>query len=439
MKALKQLVKNKKGISSLFIAIYVALLAFTILSTLFVGLSISQSSIASYSKIEQERTQENILIRGPRALNVTLSNGVVESLLINNTGGITVRIRSLYIGGAFMCDPSTYPGDSYISPQSSLSVNLSALNINIYDNTILTANWTVTTERGTTSSETGANLWLGSTETQDEANKFYFGPLLLLFNMFHWSNDGGNTWNNGWTIPKSPGDVIWQILAADIDERPIILNASSSFALIQNSKQSNKIETWDIGPSNLNPSRLEPGSYYFIHFSLNGPNSLVDISTPNPVTLNFITIIGSFIEQDGSLNGFAQTIPFEAVKISATPEIPTYTSLNVIPSPQTVGQPVAVSGQVTVDAGATNVPQNSIVMMQYCVVGSEDWQNILSPQIKTGSGGSFTGSFSPPHAGTYEYRAIFMGATKGSDVWAYSTSTSQIITVNKATSTTTIC
>src|SRR5512136_730726 len=132
MRQRKQIVKNKKGVSSLFIAIYVALLAVIILSTLFIGLSISQSSIASYSKIEQERTQEKILIRGPRALNVT-PGGVVESLLINNTGGITARIRALYIGGEFICDPSAYPGDSYISSQSSLYVNLSALNINIYD------------------------------------------------------------------------------------------------------------------------------------------------------------------------------------------------------------------------------------------------------------------------------------------------------------------
>lgn len=435
MRKLKQLRTNRKGISSLFIAIYVALLAIIIFSTLFIGLSISQSSLASYSKIEQERTQESILIRGPRALNVTLSNGHVESLLVNNVGGIAVRIRSLYIGGEFICDPSTFQGDSYISPQSSVSFNISSYNINIYNNTILTANWTVTTERGSKSSETGANLWLGPPDTPDDANKFYFGPLLLLFNMFHWSNDG-ITWNNGWTIPEAPGDVIWQIMAANIDSRPIVLNASSSFALIQNSKQSNKIASWNIGPSTLNPSEpMKPGTYYLIHFSLNGPNSLVDISTPNPVTLNFMTIIGSFIEINGSYSGFAQTIPFEAVKISATTEIPTYTTLNAIPSPQTVRQPVTVSGQVTVDAGADPVPKKSIVMMQYCEVGSQEWENILTPVIETGTGGLFTGSFSPPHAGTYEYRAIFMGAN---DIWAYSASASQIITINKAPSRTTL-
>jgi hypothetical protein len=207
----------------------------------------STLSMISYLQNDQDRNQEVILIRGPGALNVT-SAGVVESLLVNNTGGITVRIRSLYIGGILVFDPSKLPGDSYIPPQSSLPIDLSNPNVPTINlnNTILRANWTVTTERGTKASETGQNLWLGSPISQYEANKFYFGPLLLIFNMFHWSTNGGNTWNSGWTIPQDARNVIWRILVADIDQRSITLNASSSFALVQtaNNRTNRLVENW---------------------------------------------------------------------------------------------------------------------------------------------------------------------------------------------------
>ena len=434
MKKSENLLRNRKGISSLFIAVYVSMIAVIVISTLFYDLSITNSSLNSYSRDSQERMQEKILVK---ALNA--SGNEIEFILVNNTGAITVRIRSIYIDGKYTCDPSEFSGDSYIQPQRSKWFVLSQLHIQLNASTIL-GNWTITTERGTKSSDTGKNL-ISNSNYNEDSNKLYFGPLLLLFNEFKWTNNNGVTWNDGWTIPQNPGNLIWRIRVTDIDERPIILKSSSSFAMVQNSHQSNKIARWLIGPANLNPQNLimYPQVPYDLHFSLNGPNSLDYMYTPIPISSNFLTILGSFIEQDGSYRDFGQTIPFEAVKVSDLPQIDTAIVLNAISSPQTVGQSVAVSGQVSVvNSSNPAVPSGSSVVVQYSQVGLEEWVNIRNPQITTTSSGQFAGAFAPPHAGMYEFRATFIGATQGQREWSPSSSTSQIITVNKAISTTTL-
>ncbi len=263
---------NRKGISSLFIAIYIALLVVVLVSSLFVGLSISNSSLNSYLKTEQNRAQESVLIGGgTKGLGVNISNSTITSLIVNNTGAITARIRAIYIGEKFVCDPSTLPGDSYISPQNSLKLNLSALNppLTLNDTTLFSI-WVIATERGSESENTGLNLVFGPPINQNDPDRVYFGPILLIYSMFHWSRDGGNTWHSGWTIPNGNDNVIWRILIANIDKRDIIMSSSSSFALIQNGQQSNKICTWLIGPSNLNPSnlRLQSMNYYFLYFCM---------------------------------------------------------------------------------------------------------------------------------------------------------------------------
>ena len=161
MKQIRRLLNHKRGIASLFIAIYIALIAVILVSTLFIVISYSHSSLNSYLKVEQDRMQESILI-GYQSLYVNKGTSIIESILVNNTGAITARIRSLYIDGKFICDPSEFSGDSYIAPQSALPIQLSTLNPPLYLNTTtLKGNWTITTERGTKFSDIGVNLWLG--------------------------------------------------------------------------------------------------------------------------------------------------------------------------------------------------------------------------------------------------------------------------------------
>ena len=318
MRKPKQLFTNTKGVSSLFIGIFVTLFLLILLSTLFVGLSVFNSSITNYLKIEEDRMQEKILIAGPNALILNSTTGSIQAILVNNTGALTSRIRALYIAGTFVCDPSTFQGDSYIAPQDSMWIDLSSIDSPItLNSTTLNGLWTVTTERGIKSSDTGDNLLFGPPLPFSDPNRIYFGPLLLFYNWFHWSNNGGATWNNGWSIPKNTNNIIWRILIANIDDRPIHLSSTSTFCLVQNSQQQGKTALWNIDQNGLNPQNLylEPGHYYFLHFGTGGDN-LVNMGEPYPISSTFLTFIGSFVEPDDSLTPFGQTIPFEAVLVT---------------------------------------------------------------------------------------------------------------------------
>ncbi len=317
MKKSKQLLSNKRGISSLFIGVYIALLIIILISTLFIALSISNSSLTDYLKVEQDRMQESILIAGPGGLTVD-GTGKVESLLVNNTGALTARIRALYVAGKLICDPSNLTGDSYIAPQSSIWVDLSNIKPPIVMNNItLNGQWVVTTERGTKSSDSGADLWLGPPFNASDPNRFYFGPLLLFYNWFQWSGDNEKTWNGGWTIPQDADKsnrIIWRILVANIDNRPIILT-SSTFTLVQNSQQQQKTATWNLDPALTGTLTLDPKNYYFLCYT--GPNNqLNNLLSPNPISSNFLTFIGNFKEANGNLTAVGQTIPFEAVLVT---------------------------------------------------------------------------------------------------------------------------
>jgi hypothetical protein len=328
MRNLKKLSRDKKGVSSLFIAIYISLLVVVLITTLFIGISTSRSALADYLKVEQERMQENILITGPKGLKLSPDESTVESIQVSNTGSIPVRIRALYIDEKLVCDPAEFPGDAYIAPKKAIWINLTG-NVNppvALNDTTLNAMWTVTTERGTKSSEIGSNLLFGSPYTPS-TSKFYFGPLLIIFDMFYWTNDGTH-WHSGWSIPAQTSNVTWRILLADVDDRPITINDTSFFTLIGNLNQQNKVLYWYVNTDPLLTSTMTfiPQNYYFVSFSLSKPISeggklpanaqgITGLSEWASCT-NFLVFTGHFTEKNGTQTPFGQTIPFEAVLIT---------------------------------------------------------------------------------------------------------------------------
>jgi hypothetical protein len=313
---LRKLSRGKKGISSIFIAIYLALIVILLITALFVGQVISRSSLTDYLKIEQERRQENIqitkIVTDESATNVLY-------VQVNNTGAITVRIRALYVGEEFKLDPSTLVGDSYIEPKEAMNITL--IPPIRFDGDVLSVQWTVTTERGTRSSELGMNLWEETSNPVYTPNKFYFGPLMLLFDMFHWRS-GTGPWKSGWSIPKAATDVTWRILLTDADSRPITITDTSCFTLVGNQIQTNKIVPWFVNPE-LGSLTFLPGRYYFVYYTWDRPYSDSGPQTQGPDGLNvgmpcinFLTFTGHFMELNGTTTAFGQTIPFEAVLIT---------------------------------------------------------------------------------------------------------------------------
>jgi hypothetical protein len=223
-----------------------------------------------------------------------------------------------------MCDPSEFDGDAYIEPKECLWINLTSVDPPIIiDGTKLMAYWTVTTERGIKASEIGADLiWNGNGGLPDP-NKFYFGPLMLVFDWFHWRSGTGD-WNSGWTIPKGTKDVTWQILVVNVDNRDIVIRDTSCFTLISNDNSPKDPVPWYIDPTLCETMTLKPNEFNFIYYTWNKPysksgRSAQDVNMRELTTnINFLTFYGSFVETDGTLTAFGQTIPFEAVLITDT-------------------------------------------------------------------------------------------------------------------------
>lgn len=309
---------DKKGVSSLFIAIYVFLLAIILISTLFVSLTISKSSLTTYIGTEQERMQESILIGGPGGMQLDGSN--VESLLVNNTGSIVVRIKSLYIGQSFRCDPSTFEGDSYIKPGEYLWIQLSGNTDDINYEENKNFYWTVTTERGIRSSERGDFILNGPTDPVQDTSHIRIGPFEIAFEDFHWSVKNPIDWEPGWSIPKGTKNVIFQVNIKNIDDEPLILTENSCFNLVGNDNIPHNRLFWYIRPPVSGYLIIQPGQSIPIIFDR---SSLGSSTTPNfdkfqvgSTCINYMILIGYYATVTGNPDyskPIAQTIPFEAV------------------------------------------------------------------------------------------------------------------------------
>lgn len=317
-----RLVKNRKGVSPIFVAIYLAILAILLISVLFAALYIYGSAVTERMKMEEERQQESVGLAGPKALNLTAET-IVKALRVNNTGTITIRLRALYIGHKFICDPSTFEKDAYINPKEHIWIQLYPSVTITLNQTILDAYWTVTTERGTRARETGARLLYGEEEDQYNPMRFYIGPLMIMFDMFHWSDDQGKTWKSGWSIPKGTNDVTWRILLSNIDDRDIEVTEKSSFTLISNDNAPSNPVAWYIDPEMTYAFLFKPGGFYFVFYSWSKPYSEGGASRQDIVgfgdgttCINFLMFLGSFIEPNGTRTSYGQTIPFEAVHIT---------------------------------------------------------------------------------------------------------------------------
>ena len=307
--------RNRKGISSLFIAIYVSMLATILITTLFVGVNLGKSSLTTYMKLEQERLQEGILIGGPGGMQI--EGGNVKCLRVNNTGSIAVRIRALYIGQTYKCDPSTFDGDSYIEPKESLWIQLTDIGIN-YAETKKSI-WTVTTERGVISSEKGQYILEGPGSDPDTSN-IRIGPFEISFESFHYSKDNGASWQPGWSIPSGTKNVMFKIEIRNIDDEPIILTESSCFELHANDDIPNNRLFWYIQPPSSGYltiwpetppvpviyDRQAPGSKTIPNFNFQPGYTAVNY-------LIFTGYYGNAIGEPDHLKPIAQTIPFEAV------------------------------------------------------------------------------------------------------------------------------
>ena len=319
--------KNKKGVSTLFIAIYICLLALTLISALFLGVAVSRAGTLSYIQAEQLREQESISLVGPNGLKVLADQTTVDSILIKNTGTVTVRITGIYIGSTFKCDPSqkdqvTY--DTYISPKTNRSINLLPFDITL-DKIDTNDNWTIVTERGTKAIKTAEAMINGnSDEPHQPPAGVVIGPLMLYYDQFVWKLASTDQWAAGWTAHDFD-DLTWRIKVTNVADRNIYFEKESYFALLGNDIQSNFENVWGIAlPEGQDNIMISPTESKFIYFDV--PVQIKSNIVVGMSYINYLTIMGHY--EDGST--FGQTLAFESVRGTSEPKLTISASANTI-------------------------------------------------------------------------------------------------------------
>jgi hypothetical protein len=314
---------NKEGVASVFGTVLILLLVLTLASILFLSLASYGEKAQESIDFEEERTQEKISLI---SLSTDNSSGpeYLDRIMVSNLGTITTRIRAIYIDKTFICDPtdpSLNPFDTYINPKDSLNIKLpNSLPYEPFSKI------EVATERGIKAIEYEGILRGGNqTDPPSDIMKIYFGPLLLDFDKFYYTevfSDGSydpQFWQPGWSIEKGLR-VVWNITVTNIDDRNITLNNYSTFTLVKNAEGGQRayyIEFPDDQETLLIPSNTTANLIYI----WDGPS---DDNFPNPFNPPskkpeecriFMGFHGLFHEKDGSTKPYGQTIPFEAVLI----------------------------------------------------------------------------------------------------------------------------
>jgi hypothetical protein len=308
---------SRKGISTIA-AVFMLLIMFTVMISLIVAFVNYNLSASEQMDIDHERSQEKIELTG-----LTVNEDFeIESVIINNTGTIDVRIRALYetVDGEskLLFDPSSY-WETKIAPATSLVIYIPGdLPVIQFDPE---AKIVAATERGTKTLDSVPALFYGPIEPPSEYDptKLYIGPLMLKFDDFqhhktdqYGNLDSGETWRPGWVVDEK-GYLAWKITIMNIDDRNITLNRFASFNLVPTESPSSTL-SWYIEPTDVTTQFLQVNQTASLTYKWTNPISgtSTKLTFPECTCMVFLTFFGVFEENDGTETPYAQTIPFEA-------------------------------------------------------------------------------------------------------------------------------
>lgn len=352
--------RGKRGLSSVFGAILFLLLVLTLASTLFLSLYWFEGQAKESIALEEARVQEKIVLLSISTENVS-GTEYITGILLNNTGTITSRIRAIYVDGDFICDPSNpalNPDNTYIEPKDSLWIqvpnNLEYQPLSKIE---------VATERGVKTVEYQWRLKSGSqAEPPSETQRASFGPLLLDFEKFYYTENYGSydpySWKPGWSVEKGT-TVVWNVTVTNIDDRDLTINKYSGFTLVSNDGGVQK--PWYIEPPNgLDTLFIPSNSTVHLIYIWDRPRLTKGVSNQSVYNQNdrskvFLTFFGYFHEYDGSSKPYGQTIPFEAVLVR-DPQIVISASPSVIAAGSSMTSTITVTVRDVMGLIAPNVP-----------------------------------------------------------------------------------
>jgi len=332
--------RGKKGISTVAGAVLFIILVFAVETVLFLTVYRYNSSVQEAIKTETERMQERIVVSSLLTTNATGEEDIY-ALLVNNTGGITIHIRAIYIDNQFLCDPSDSsinPDETYVNAKETSWI-LMPPNVPYNQNSTITA----ATSRGTKSTDYEWRLKQAGGEMPPfRFDKFYLGPLMLDFVKFYYAKVDPQTgavvsnWMHGWEVFTGTGPIAWNITVKNIDDRDITLNQFSVFTLWANDQPSNRLPWYIEPPPNSLTVHIKANETVQLVYKWSTPKTN-QTKTPNTQSVyntdsrcrTLLTFFGIFHEPDGTTKPYGQTIPFEAVLVNKA-------ALQVTASPTTI-------------------------------------------------------------------------------------------------------
>lgn len=297
---------DKKAVSSVFMAVFIAIMVMVLGLSLLTSLEIGTSSSIQKLKLAQTRNQESILVqRG----SITIVNDIIQSIRVNNTGSILSRISGVYIDSQFVANPGIY-----VNSQGSATIDLSGKAIPYSKNKF--SSITITTERGTSFTSTIVDLEPASTTLQGTV----YGPLRLMFDEFHWTYHKDNfdsnylrsaKWNPGWLAPGN-AYVIWRIRVQNVDDQAerITIGKYSAISIIANEGINRQIFFIDQRTSDFSIKYREYATLYFVWSSPDAAGRTQSYVNKLPADQHSMT----FLIMHGKIGDtiFGETIPFEA-------------------------------------------------------------------------------------------------------------------------------
>lgn len=354
--------RRNRGIASVFGSVFILLLVLTLASTLFLSLYLYEEKAQESITLEEERVQEKIVLLSLSTENVSETE-YLRAIFVNNTGTITTRIRAVYIDNIFICDPTNpalNPNDTYINPKDSRWIQIPN---NIEYKPL--SKIEVATERGIKSVEYEWKLKTGSqAEPPSETQRFHFGPLLLDFEKFYYTENDGSydpySWKPGWSVEKGT-TVVWNVTVTNIDDRDLTINKYSGFTLVSN--DGGVQIPWFIEPPNgLDTLFIASNSTVHLIYIWDRPRMTQGVHNQSVYNQNdrskvFLTFFGIFHEHDGSTKPYGQTIPFEAVLVR-DPQMVITASPTVIAAGSAMTSTITVTVRDVMGILAANVPVN---------------------------------------------------------------------------------
>lgn len=306
-----KIASDKKGVSSIFLAVLIVIIILILTMSLFASIGISAESSLVVLKKEQLKQQEAILL-SPGC--VQRSGDIIQKITVNNTGSIPVKISAIYINSLFVTDPQLL-----MKPQATADINVANLGLSYNQNIFKTL--TITTDRGTKYSAVIKDLESGEISSLDTI----YGPIRLIFEDFKWapfqdqfSSNYLNTatWSDGWKVNPS-SCVIWRMRIQNVDIKTIDLGSKCCFVLRGPfSGQSLPVFYVDTPTSDLQIKPREYASLYFVwkqpDETTRNQNSASSLPSGSTATISFLVL-------EGSIGGkpLGETIPFEAVYIGS--------------------------------------------------------------------------------------------------------------------------